>query len=177
MFLWKEGNKNEFRDAKKIDAHVHLLSEEMCQLFQQCKSEWGQANVTEYIDFMNQYHIEKAVENGLVGLKIHPTNLNMNIDDLMFVPILRKAADLHIPVLIHSYPSRWGFYDNCSPARISKMIRIFPDLDVITAHLGGHQFLDAMAGCTYVDLSYVILEMVTMFGVAQTNRFLRQFGV
>lgn len=127
---------------------------------------------------LSPYYLEKAVkEYGLKGLKIHPTNLQMDADDLQFVPVLRKAAELKVPVLCHSYPSRWGFYDNCSPAKISRMIRIFPDVKFITAHLGGMQYLDALAGCTYVDTSYVVPEFIKLFGVEQTNRILRAFGV
>jgi predicted TIM-barrel fold metal-dependent hydrolase len=121
--------------------------------------------------------LEKAInEHRLHGLKIHPTNLHMNADDLKLVPVLRKAADLKVPVMIHSNPCRTGFNDNCSPDRINRMIKVFPDLDIITAHLGGMKYMDAISGCTYVDISYILPVLVKMYGVEQTNRILRMFG-
>lgn len=123
------------------------------------------------------YVLEKAVkEHNLHGLKIHPTNLHMNADDLKLVPVLRKAADLKIPVTFHSNPCRTGFNDNCSPDRINKMIKIFPDLDIITAHLGGMKYMDAISGCTYVDISYILPVLVKLHGIEQANRILRMFG-
>lgn len=121
--------------------------------------------------------LDKAVKNhNLKGLKIHPTNLNIDADDLKLVPVLRKAAQLKIPVMIHSNPCKIGYNDNCAPDKINKMIKIFPDLDIITAHLGGMKYMDAISGCTYVDLSYYLPTLVKLQGIEQTNRILRMFG-
>ena len=121
--------------------------------------------------------LEKAIkEYKLKGLKIHPTNLNMDADDLKLIPVLRKAAELNIPVMIHSNPCRIGYNDNCAPDKINKMIKVFPDLDIITAHLGGMKYMDAISGCTFVDISYILPVLVKLHGVEQTNRILRMFG-
>ena len=73
------------------------------------------------------YCLEDAVkEYGLAGLKVHPNNLQLDADSLEMVPVLRKAADLKVPVMIHSNPCRVGFQDNCAPDRINKMVQIFP---------------------------------------------------
>lgn len=121
--------------------------------------------------------LEQAVEEyGLCGLKIHPTNLHMDADDLRLVPVLRKAADLGVPVMFHANPCRLGFHDNCAPDKINRMIQIFPDLTVITAHLGGAKFMDAVTGCTWADMSYILPKLVEWYGLEQTNRILRAFG-
>ena len=121
--------------------------------------------------------LEYAVkELGLSGLKIHPNNLNLDADDLRLIPILRKAAELNIPVMYHSNPSMSGFHDNCSPDKINKMIKVFPDIKFITAHMGGMKYLDAWSGCTWVDISFVLPELVELYGIEQTNRILRMFG-
>ena len=124
------------------------------------------------------YVLERAVkEYGLKGLKIHPSNLNLNADSLEMVPVLRKAAELHVPVMVHSYPCRVGFHDDCAPDRINKMIQIFPDITFITAHMGGMKWQDAISGCGYVDISAVLPELVELYGIEQANRILRRFGV
>ena len=121
--------------------------------------------------------LEYAVnELGLSGLKIHPNNLNLDADDLRLIPILRKAAELNIPVMYHSNPCMSGFHDNCSPDKINKMIKVFPDIKFITAHMGGMKYLDAWSGCTWVDISFVLPELMVLYGTEQTNRILRMFG-
>ena len=121
--------------------------------------------------------LERAVEEyGLSGLKLHPTNLHMDADDLRLVPVLRKAAELGVPVMFHANPCRLGFHDNCAPDRINRMIQIFPDLDVITAHLGGMKWQDAVSGCTWVDMSYILPKLVQLYGMEPAGRILRAFG-
>lgn len=123
------------------------------------------------------YILEDAVrEYGLSGLKIHPTNLHMDADDLRLVPVLRKAAELGVPVMFHANPCRLGFHDNCAPDKINRMIQVFPDLNIITAHLGGMKWADAVSGCTWVDMSYILPKLAELYGIAQANRILRAFG-
>lgn len=121
--------------------------------------------------------LDSAVrEHGLKGLKIHPQNLNLDADGLEFVPVLRKAAELNVPVVIHSNPCQVGFHENSAPDKINKMIRIFPDINFITAHMGGMKWPDAITGCSYVDISGVLPQFVNLYGIEQTNRILRRFG-
>ena len=123
------------------------------------------------------YILEEAVEEyGLSGLKLHPTNLHMDADDLRLVPVLRKAAELGVPVMFHANPCRLGFHDNCAPDKINRMIQVFPDLEVITAHLGGMKWQDALTGCTWVDMSYILPKLAGLYGIEQVNRILRAFG-
>ncbi len=121
--------------------------------------------------------LEYAIrELGLHGLKIHPSNLNIDADDLRLVPLLRKAAELKIPVMYHGNPCMTGFHNNSAPDKINKMIKVFPDIQFITAHMGGVKYLDAWSGCTWVDISFVLSEFIELYGIEQTNRILRMFG-
>lgn len=226
----------DWKTIPKIDAHVHILPEEKRQGFikyQGKNSTWARADLSQYIEYMDEYNIKKAIlqptndpymyyparkaneylgeiiskypnrflafadinangaylldmavkeleyavkELGLSGLKIHPSNLNMDADDLRLVPLLRKAAELGIPVIYHGNPCRTGFHDNAAPDKINKMIKVFPDIEFITAHMGGAKYLDAWSGCTWVDISFVLPEYVDLYGIEQTNRILRMFG-
>ena len=87
-----------------------------------------------------------------------------------------KAAELDVPVMYHSNPCRTGFHDSCAPDKINKMIKVFPDITFITAHMGGMKYLDAFSGCTWVDISFILPELVMLYGIKQTNRILRMFG-
>ena len=119
--------------------------------------------------------LEYAVnELELKGLKIHPDNLNLPADDLRLVPILRKAAQLNIPVMFHSYPGGPGFYDMSAPNR---MIRVFSDIDFITAHLGGMRHMDTIRAVSYVDISGGLFDLVDIYGIEIANNILRKIGV
>lgn len=122
-------------------------------------------------------HLEIAIkDNGLSGLKIHPNNLNIPFDDLRMVPVLRKAAELKIPVMVHSNPTMVGFHDDCAPDRINKMIQIFPDVTFIASHLGGMKWQDALSTLTYVDISYILPKLYEIYGRDMTERILKSFG-
>lgn len=225
----------DWKQIRKIDAHVHLLPPERLKLWKEYPQDpWSHADPDEYRRLMDAYHVETAIlvpnndgrmyyenadktnqwfgeiqkqypgkfyafadvlregsyfiedtpytlENavtkyGLKGLKIHPSNLNLDADSLEMVPVLRKAAELQVPVAVHANPCRVGFHDNCAPDRINRMIQIFPDITFITAHMGGMKWQDAITGCSYVDISGVLPEFVHLYGIEQTNRILRRFG-
>ena len=122
-------------------------------------------------------HLEIAIkDNGLSGLKIHPNNLNIPFDDLRMVPVLRKAAELKIPVMVHSKPTMVGFHDDCAPDRINKMIQVFPDITFIASHLGGMKWQDALSALTYVDISYILPKLYEIYGRDMTERILKAFG-
>lgn len=123
------------------------------------------------------YEVEYAIkELGLSGVKIHPANLNLPADDFQLIPVLRKAAELKVPVMYHSNPWGPGFYDFSSPERINRMIKVFPDINFITAHMGGVKVMDALKAVTYVDLSFSLFDLVDLYGIEGTNRILRKFG-
>lgn len=122
--------------------------------------------------------LEYAVKDlGLVGLKIHPSNLNIPADDLRLIPVLRKAAELNVPVMYHSNPWGPGFYDMSSPDKINRMIKVFPDIKFITAHLGGMRHMDAIRAVGMVDISYTLIDLVELYGMKIANNILRKFGV
>ena len=119
-----------------------------------------------------------AGELGLRGLKIHPTDLGIPADDLRLVPVLRQAADLGLPVMVHSYPSDSGpSFDYSAPHRIARMAVTFPDVTWIIAHLGGVRFPDVIPIETYVDISGMLLGLCELYGVAFAERLLRRIGL
>lgn len=127
--------------------------------------------------FSSAEELDYAVkELGLKGLKIHPTNLNVNFDDLKLIPVLRKAAELKIPVMVHSFPQGRGFYDTCSPLRINRMVQAFPDIKFIIAHMGGIHYFDLFYVPVYIDISIGIFQIEEIYGSEITKNILRKFG-
>ena len=131
-----------------------------------------------YFNEFAPYWLDKAIKtNKLDGLKLHPANLGINFDSLDFVPVLRKAGDLKVPVMVHSYPYSKSGFETCLPQKIHTMAKIFPDVTFIISHLGGCRFMDAIEGSEYVDISTFLPELVSIYGIEQSNKILRAFGV
>ncbi|PYG85017.1 hypothetical protein LY28_03377 [Ruminiclostridium sufflavum DSM 19573] len=82
--------------------------------------------------------VDRIISLGLKGIKLHPDFQNFNIDDPDVMPIY-KAIQFKLPVLIHMGDEN---RTSSSPERLSNVLKRFPDLTVIAAHLGGYQMWD-----------------------------------
>ncbi len=78
------------------------------------------------------------MERGLRGVKIHPDTQQFAIDDPRLFPMY-EAISGRIPVLLHMGDHR---YDYSRPARLRHVLDLFPKLDVIAAHFGGHEMYE-----------------------------------
>lgn len=77
--------------------------------------------------------IERAVALGLRGIKTHPDIQKVSLDDPRFYR-LYAAIENRLPLLAHTGDMR---YDYSHPRRMAKVVKDFPDMTVICAHLGG----------------------------------------
>jgi len=99
--------------------------------------------------------------------------LGLPADDLQLVPVLRRAAELGLPVTVHSCP----VFDYSAPHRIVRMAAAFPDLTWIVAHMGGVRFMDLLPSEVYVDFSGTLLGRCDLYGIEFAERFLRRLGL
>lgn len=120
--------------------------------------------------------ILQAVDNyGLDGIKIHPNNTGVPIDDEYNTPIFALAQERKIPVAIHSYPNTED--DVSAAARIVKTAERFPGLKLIVSHMGAFQWEALLPLECHVDMSAILPDYVRTYGIAKTNEILRSFGV
>jgi predicted TIM-barrel fold metal-dependent hydrolase len=112
------------------------------------------------------YCVEKL---GARGLKLHPSMQNFNADEVdLLAPIMEKAQDHEIPVLMHS----WGWFGHnqeAPPIRMMTLAEHFPEVTFIMAHCGGMRFMDllplarrrrlGLLDNLYVDLSIVLFDL------------------
>ncbi len=82
--------------------------------------------------------VDRIIELGLKGIKLHPDFQEFNIDDENMMPIYRAAAG-RLPILIHMGDE---VKTSSRPKRLARVLDLFPDLTVIAAHLGGYQMWD-----------------------------------
>lgn len=108
--------------------------------------------------------LERIKENGLYGIKLHPDYQGFKIDEERVFGIYDLCQQLGLPVLFHS---GFDFYSpdmiHCTPERAVTVIKNFPRLKVILAHLGANrmwqQVYDSLAGMDgeiYLDTAYTL---------------------
>ena len=80
----------------------------------------------------------RIAANGIKGIKIHPVYQGVDIDDIRYLKILNKAAELGLIVLMHAGDDI-GFPGEvrCSPKMIKNALSQVGDIKIILAHMGG----------------------------------------
>lgn len=117
---------------------------------------------------------EGIIARGFRGVKIHPEIQGFKLDDPAVMDMLAPFEG-KIPVLTHCGDYR---YDNSSPERVKRVLRAFPRLTLICAHLGGwtvwREAWHHLAGeDVYVDTSSALfalrpeeaVEIIRAYGV------------
>lgn len=97
----------------------------------------------------------------LKGLKLHPRLQNFSLNDSRIIPILQKAADLALPVIIDTFPNGIGL-ERSFPLLINGVAEAVPKAKIIMAHFGGYKLWDALFVAkahpnVFVDLAYSLL--------------------
>lgn len=119
--------------------------------------------------------LEHLLELGLKGVKMHPDIQAFALDDPRAMEIYRLCEKKGIPVLLHTGDYR---YDYSNPNRLLPVLKAFPGLTVIGAHLGGwsvwEEAAEKLAGIPnlYVDCS----STFPFFDVAKAKEVLCAFG-
>ena len=133
------------------------------------------------IDVSNSIEVSKTIltkaieEYNLNGLKIHPNNTGMNVDDEYNVALLEEFDKYGLPVFIHSYPNSKD--DRSATCRIKYLINKFTDIKFIISHMGAYQYEELLDTNCYVDISAILPDYVNKLGIKETNAILRKFGV
>lgn len=103
---------------------------------------------------------ERIISLGLKGIKLHSDFQKFNIDDPKAYAIY-EAAEGRLPILFHVGDNR---YDYSSPKRLYNIMKRFPRLTIIGAHLAGwtkwDEAADLFSGSgIYTDLSSSLYAM------------------
>ena len=82
--------------------------------------------------------LDACAERGFRGIKIHPVYQNTDLDDVRYLRILYRAAELGLVTVTHSgldvgYPGA----ERCTPKMIRHVMQEIGDLPLIAAHMGG----------------------------------------
>lgn len=132
------------------------------------------------VDTRNSPHasveaIVTAIDSyGLDGIKLHPNNTGVALDDAYNAPIFSLAQARGIPVVVHAYPNTED--DVSAASRILKTAERYPGLKLIVSHMGAFQWEQLLPLDCYVDMSAILPDYVRVYGLEKTNAILRAFG-
>ena len=152
--------------------HVRHINEFTAYEVREHKEFYGFGTIhADMEDILSEISVIESL--GLKGIKIHPDTQRFAIDDKRLYPMY-DMIQWHMPVLFHCGDPR---YEYSRPERLKKVLRDFPKLQVIGAHLGGWSMFDKAfeylkdANC-YFDFSSCIMFM----GKAETEKYIKGYG-
>jgi predicted TIM-barrel fold metal-dependent hydrolase len=132
--------------------------------------------------------IENTMGHGARGLKLHPVVNHFSPDDRRMWPAYAKAMEVGFPLLFHSGQGELAGYDAADygrPSHFEPLLRSFPKLTVILAHMGNGYLEEAVAlaqkyGQVYFDISGIISFIGSQGGFssdAHAVELIRKIGV
>jgi predicted TIM-barrel fold metal-dependent hydrolase len=81
--------------------------------------------------------ISQIKSEGFKGIKFHPYYQDFTMDDERIFPLYKKIAEENLIVLMHTgFDFAFEKIRKADPVRIVKVIEAFPDLKMVTTHLG-----------------------------------------
>ena len=112
-------------------------------------------------DFTNyREELARVKNHGLKGIKIHPVYQGTNLDDVKFLRIIDRAAELGLIVVTHAGLDI-GFTGvvRCSPQMAKKVVDEVGDFKFVLAHMGGwknwSEVLEILSGTgIFIDTSF-----------------------
>jgi len=90
-----------------------------------------------------EQELKRIADLGLKGVKLHPVYQGVDIDDIRYLRILDKCAQLGLIVVTHAgedigFPDR----ENCVPAMIRRAVKAVGPVKLVAAHMGGWRCWD-----------------------------------
>lgn len=155
---------------------VDAVHRNLCEMKRRCP---GQFYAMADVDVRNSAQesvkaIRSAIDDGLDGIKLHPSNSGMALDSDYNREIFAFAQERKAVVVIHSYPNAED--DPCAADRIVNVLNAFPALNVIVAHMGAFQWEKLLPTNAMVDISAILPDYVRTYGIEKANEILRRFG-
>jgi len=109
--------------------------------------------------------MERLCAAGIRGIKLHPPYQQVDFDDERYLRILRKAAFLRMPVLIHAgkdvgLPGA----EQATPDKVRRALDRVPGVTLILAHMGGWRCWEDVERLlpkypVYLDTSFALGNM------------------
>lgn len=130
-------------------------------------------------DFDNwRMELKRIKDLGLKGVKFHPDYQLFYVDDQKLFPLYELILELGLIMVFHAgidigLPPPY----HCTPERLKKVIKTFPNAKIVAAHMGGYSYWNEVESLLvgediYFDTSYSLGIM----GDEQTRRIIKNHG-
>ena len=112
-------------------------------------------------------HISQIKEEGFKGIKMHPYYQNFFLDDEKMFPAYEKISEQNLILVMHTgFDIAYPRIRRCDPKQILNVSKRFPELKMVTTHLGAWQqwaeVEEMLAGRKiYIDISYTLGQIDT----------------
>ncbi|MFZ2539423.1 MAG: amidohydrolase family protein [Oscillospiraceae bacterium] len=118
--------------------------------------------------------VERILQRGFKGIKLHPDFQQFNIDDQKAFEIYKRVQG-KLAILFHTGDDRLEF---SKPKRLARVSDKFPDLRCIAAHFGGYKCWDE-AYEVYDSKNIFMDTSSSLFSMSreQALKFIDKFGV
>ena len=123
-----------------------------------------------------------AMRGDIAGLKIYAGYYHVDINDSVYTPVYRLAAENNLPVAIHSGETYFknGLLEYSRPLHVDKLAYSFPELKIIICHLG---FPWVMEACeiaaknpnVYVDISGLAVGSASECELMRSEPLIRDY--
>lgn len=106
--------------------------------------------------------IRLIAAEGLQGIKLHPYYQAFDLGEERMLPIYEALARSGLILLCHTgFDFAFPHVRRCDPPRILKIVERFPELKLVTSHLGGWRDWDRVRECLlgkpiYMEISFSI---------------------
>jgi len=106
--------------------------------------------------------VSRIKGEGFKGIKFHPYYQNFSIDEKRLFPIYKRISAEGLIVLMHTgFDLAFERKRICDPEKIIRVIETFPDLKLVTSHLGAWEDWDEVERLLigkniYMEISYAL---------------------
>jgi predicted TIM-barrel fold metal-dependent hydrolase len=104
--------------------------------------------------------VSRIRREGFKGIKFHPYYQNFSIEEERLFPIYKRISEEGLIVLMHTgFDLAFERNRTCDPERIMRVLDNFPDLKLVTTHLGAWEDWDEVERLiigkkVYMEISY-----------------------
>jgi uncharacterized protein len=130
----------------------------------------------------NVEHLREMAERGARGVKLHPVVQKFGPNDPRMHPVYEACIEMGLTVLSHTGPARGGETFAEVPA-FAPVLRQFPGLSVLLAHLGGGKWRETLAVAqAFPNVAFDLCEIIDWAGApnapttGQLARLIRDIG-
>lgn len=153
--------------------HVHSINRFIVDKVNEHKEFFGFGTLHPSMDSFDD-EIDYIIESGLKGIKFHPDMQGFPIDDERLYPVY-EGLQGKLPVLFHCGDCR---YDFSNPDRLMRVLKQFPRLTIIAAHLGGWSVYEQAFEMLHdANCFFDISSCMCAVSIEQMERYIKGIGV